>query len=71
MSQEYDPIGLRITSQDNASTTLDNIISRLEKIQKLTQSINVKLGISDEKGGLSKITANIQQATLSSKEWNK
>ena len=70
MPQDYEPIGFRVSAEDNASAVLDKILKQLEQLKKLTASLNINFG-----GGSTSTVVNtaqtLQQLAQNTQLWNK
>lgn len=70
MPQDYEPIGFRVSAEDNASSILDNVILRLEKLQALTKNLGSIFGASTF-GNANSTAQSLQQVAQSTKLWTK
>ena len=71
MPQEYEPIGFRVSAEDNASAVLDKILKQLQELKRLTASLNINFGGGGSNSTAANTARTLQQVAQSTQLWDK
>lgn len=71
MPQDYEPIGFRVSAEDNASAVLDKILKQLQELKRLTASLNINFGGGGSNSTAANTARTLQQVAQSTQLWDK
>ena len=71
MPQDYEPIGFRVSAEDNASAVLDKILKQLQELKRLTASLNINFGGGGTNSNAENKARKIQTSTQKTQVWAK
>ena len=71
MPQDYEPIGFRVSAEDNASAVLDKILKQLQELKRLTASLNINFGGGGSNSTAANTARTLQQVAQSTQLWDR